>query len=58
MTEKALYDPKLADELFLPWADSVRFVNTNDIPLEWHSQGQDLDVSSSNRRAPRPPGTF
>ncbi len=33
--EKALYDPDLADRLFVPWVDANRAVMTNDIPLRW-----------------------
>ncbi|MDX1582016.1 MAG: hypothetical protein R3338_00280 [Thermoanaerobaculia bacterium] len=35
MEEKALYDPELADALFLPWVENVQFVTTNEIPLNW-----------------------
>lgn len=35
MTEKGLYDPKLADELFPKWLERNETVYTNSLPMRW-----------------------
>ena len=35
MTEKGLYDPKLADELFPKWLERNETVYTNTLPMRW-----------------------
>lgn len=58
MDEKAVHDPSLADALFLPWVDSVRFVLTNQVPVHWKRRGLRSaaeDAGSPRTRRPRPP---
>jgi hypothetical protein len=58
MDEKAVHDPSLADALFLPWVDSVRFVLTNQVPVHWKRPGLRSaaeDAGSTRPRRPRPP---
>lgn len=56
ITQKAVHDPELADEMFLPWVESVRFVDTNSVPLQW--TGRSRGDAASPVRGPRirPPG--
>lgn len=56
ISQKAVHDPALADEMFLPWVENVQFVDTNDVPLQWTDRRRD-DLSSTNR-APRRGGPF
>jgi hypothetical protein len=58
ISEKAVHDPALADALFLPWVDSVRFVLTNQVPIHWKRRGLRSaaeDAGSTRPRRPRPP---
>lgn len=56
MTQKTLHDPELADEMFLPWVESVRFVDTNNVPLTSGGRFRN-DASAADGRSPRrPPG--
>lgn len=41
ISEKAVHDPDLANSLFLKWIDSVRFVQTNEVPLHWIGRARD-----------------
>lgn len=58
ITQKAVHNPELADEMFLPWVESVRFVNTNSVPLQWTGRTRG-DASTPAGRVPptRPPGS-
>jgi hypothetical protein len=56
--EKAVHDPALADSLFLPWVDSVRFVLTNQVPIHWKRRGLRSaaeDAGTPRTRRPTPP---
>lgn len=55
MTQKALHDPELADAMFLPWVESVQFVDTNNVPMT--SGRFRNDPAGADARSPRrPPG--
>ena len=53
MTEKGLYDPKLADELFPKWVERNETVFTNTLPMRWGvppPDEQDPAAARSGRR--------
>jgi hypothetical protein len=54
MTQKALHDPTLADALFLPWVDSVQFVQTNQVPIHWQGRGLRPIAEDPRPRSRRP----
>lgn len=56
ISEKAVYDPDLANELFLPWVENVQFVITNEVPLNWTRRPTNSPVSAeaSGRIVKRP----
>lgn len=56
MTQKALHDPELADAMFLPWVESVRFVDTNNVPLSSGGRFQNAPAGADARSPRRPPG--
>ncbi|MBW3565862.1 MAG: hypothetical protein KY459_14210 [Acidobacteria bacterium] len=35
LEQKALRNPELAEQFFMPWVESIRFVTTNEVPLQW-----------------------
>ncbi len=50
MTEKGMYDPKLADELFPKWLERNETVYTNTLPMRWSVQPQDENAVPASRR--------
>lgn len=50
MTEKGLYDPKLADELFPKWVERNESVTTNTLPMRWTAQTPDENTVPASRR--------
>lgn len=53
MTEKGLYDPKLADELFPKWLERNETVYTNALPMHWTVAPPEEGNPASRRRRPR-----
>ncbi len=58
MTEKGLYDPKLADELFPKWLERNETVYTNSLPMHWVPRPQDDSGVPASRRNRRPGTSF
>lgn len=52
MPEKALVDPKLADELFPKWIEGTESVITNSLPVHWAPRPSD-PASADSPRVPR-----
>lgn len=50
MTEKGLYDPKLADELFPKWVERNESVFTNALPMRWQAPVQDEPMPARRGR--------
>ena len=63
--EKAVRDPRLADELFTKWVERNEAVTTNAIPIQWlavidagvSAESSGAGTVRSRRRPPRPPGS-
>ena len=49
MTEKGVYDPKLADELFPKWLERNETVYTNSLPMHWQLPPPDEQNPASRR---------
>jgi hypothetical protein len=49
MPEKALVDPKLADELFPKWIEGTESVITNSLPVHWAPRGDDPSAADAPR---------
>ncbi len=49
MTQKGLYDPKLADELFPKWVERNETVFTNTLPMRWGAAPPDMQEPASQR---------
>ena len=49
MTEKGLYDPKLADELFPKWVERNETVFTNTLPMRWGAPPPETQDPASRR---------
>lgn len=49
MSEKGLYDPKLADELFPKWLERNESVYTNTLPMHWTVQPPVAPAASRGR---------
>ena len=52
MAERALVDPKLADELFAKWIEGTESVITNSLPVHWAPRPDD-PASADSPRVPR-----
>jgi hypothetical protein len=53
--ERAITDPKLADELFPMWLERNEVVYTNSIPMRWKGTGDSLETPrTAPVRKPRP----
>ena len=50
MSQKGLYDPKLADELFPKWIERNETVFTNTLPMRWTTAPADEPAASSRGR--------
>lgn len=55
MTEKGLYDPKLADDLFPKWIERNQTVFTNTLPMRWVTAPAE-EPSPASRRGRRERG--
>ena len=49
MQEKALVDPRLADELFARWIEGTESVTTNSLPVHWAPRGEDPNAADAPR---------
>lgn len=53
MTQKGLYDPKLADELFPKWVERNATVFTNALPMRWSAAPADEPAAPTSPRSGR-----
>lgn len=53
MTEKGIYDPKMADELFPKWLERNETVYTNALPMRWTLPPPDETATPARRRRGR-----
>ena len=50
--ERAVYDPKLANELFPKWLESNEVVVTNTLPMRWGAEETAMPSATGRRRRP------
>lgn len=52
LEQKALRNPELAEQFFIPWVENIRFVTTNEVPLQWSRREA---LRQEDARRPRRP---